>query len=189
MEAKVCTHCNTAKALTEYGRHKLCVGGLNPQCKQCNRERVRAYQAMHGDDYKRRKHEYDKARWAAGLSKDRTGWREANRDHLTAKKREWAQANPDKVRAVKQNYKHKRRAQEATELSWSALRTWTDGQRKVCYWCGTKTASGYHVDHYQPLSKGGRHELSNLVIACAPCNLRKSAKDPLAFAQEVGRLL
>lgn len=70
-----------------------------------------------------------------------------------------------------------------------ALAEWKRQQKKVCYWCAKACAKDFVVDHYQPLSKGGKHEISNLVIACRPCNARKSAKDPIAFAHSVGRLL
>lgn len=39
-----------------------------------------------------------------------------------------------------------------------------------------------HIDHVWPLSKGGSNGPENLVLACAECNLRKSAKTPMEFA-------
>jgi 5-methylcytosine-specific restriction endonuclease McrA len=33
-----------------------------------------------------------------------------------------------------------------------------------------------HLDHVEPLSKGGADVESNIVPACAPCNLSKGAK-------------
>jgi 5-methylcytosine-specific restriction endonuclease McrA len=43
----------------------------------------------------------------------------------------------------------------------------------ICVYCGKP---GNSIDHVMPLSKGGKHEISNLVIACLPCNIRKSNK-------------
>lgn len=102
--------------------------------------------------------------------------------------RRWVKANPEKRAAIVRNYRDKRRAQEESGVGTAELAEWTAAQKKVCYWCGDKCESSFHVDHYEPLAKGGKHELENLVIACASCNLRKNAKDPLEFAQEVGRL-
>lgn len=34
------------------------------------------------------------------------------------------------------------------------------------------------LDHYVPLSKGGKHESENIVAACDSCNLRKGAALP-----------
>jgi 5-methylcytosine-specific restriction endonuclease McrA len=42
-----------------------------------------------------------------------------------------------------------------------------------CVYCNAPAA---HLDHVQPLSRGGRDLLSNVVPACAPCNLDKAAR-------------
>lgn len=186
--SKACTYCQCEKPLAEFGKHKMGKHGLNPQCKQCNRERVAAYQARHGGAYKARKLAYDKQRWADGYGRNEE-WRVANRVRLNAAKAEWARANPEKSRMVKLAHKHRRRAQEAGGLSWSDLRRWRNAQLNCCYWCGDKQAKEYTIDHYVPLAKGGKHVVGNLVIACRPCNVRKSAKDPLVFAKQMGRLL
>lgn len=39
-----------------------------------------------------------------------------------------------------------------------------------------------HADHWVPWSRGGASSMSNLVAACATCNLRKSNKIPGAIA-------
>lgn len=60
----------------------------------------------------------------------------------------------------------------------------------TCYWCNIKLHNKVkHIDHYIPISKGGKHTLSNLVVSCANCNLKKSAKDPILFANSIGKLL
>lgn len=48
-----------------------------------------------------------------------------------------------------------------------------DGE--VCAYCGS-TEGPFHVDHINPLSRGGDNDLSNLCVACAPCNMSKGAK-------------
>lgn len=112
-----------------------------------------------------------------------------NREKASRQAAEWRKRNPEKRAAIIRNNRDRRRAQSLGGVSTSALAAWTAQQKKACYWCGCKCAKGFHIDHYVPLSRGGKHELSNLVIACGPCNLRKNAKDPLVFAREVGRLL
>lgn len=56
-----------------------------------------------------------------------------------------------------------------------------DGSR--CVYCGSFKGP-FHYDHLFPVSKGGRNEPSNLVIACSSCNL---AKGGLTLQEWVGR--
>lgn len=102
--------------------------------------------------------------------------------------RMWVAKHPDKRRSISKSYKARRRAQEVGGDSTAVVHKWESSATKQCYWCGKKCAQKYHVDHYVPLSKGGKHEVSNLVISCPRCNLKKNAKDPYEFANTVGRL-
>jgi len=115
-------------------------------------------------------------------------YRERTRERQNEMSRLWVANNPEKARAVKQNYKAKRRKWEGAGISSKELGKWIKTQPKTCYWCGTCCKSEYHLDHYTPLSKGGAHTTDNMVIACPSCNLRKNNKDPYDWAQEVGRL-
>lgn len=45
------------------------------------------------------------------------------------------------------------------------------------------------VDHIVAKTKGGGHDLSNLVLACATCNARKGNRDYYDFVDMMGRWL
>ena len=46
-----------------------------------------------------------------------------------------------------------------------------------CFWCGVQTQDGaLTLDHLVPVSKGGSHHLSNLVLACQRCNEKRGNK-------------
>lgn len=47
-----------------------------------------------------------------------------------------------------------------------------DGHK--CSYCGTEEGP-FQIDHVFPWSRGGRHELENLCVACVPCNALKGA--------------
>lgn len=51
----------------------------------------------------------------------------------------------------------------------------------ICQYCGTflnaDNTKAWHVDHVISIKLGGNNELSNLLLACVPCNTRKSGYD------------
>jgi 5-methylcytosine-specific restriction endonuclease McrA len=63
----------------------------------------------------------------------------------------------------------KTRRTRATPYSRSDVFARWGGQ---CCYCN---APAEHLDHVTPLSRGGRDVLSNVVPACADCNLSKGA--------------
>lgn len=114
-------------------------------------------------------------------------YREANRERARLNSRRKVKSNPSVYRAIQCNYKHRRRALESLGIESATLADWTAEQPKICFYCGNGCEDTFHVDHFIPLSKGGAHVLTNLRIACAPCNLKKNAKMPDEFMREVAR--
>lgn len=47
----------------------------------------------------------------------------------------------------------------------------------VCVYCGCENGP-YHIDHIIPSSRGGTADVSNLALACAPCNISKRDRTP-----------
>lgn len=115
-------------------------------------------------------------------------YRLKNPEKCVARSAAWRRANPELRLAISKAYKARRRSHEQGGDSTVAIAAWERAAKKVCYWCGCKCPKKYQVDHYQPLARGGRHEVKNLVISCGPCNRRKNAKDPYQFAQTMGKL-
>jgi 5-methylcytosine-specific restriction endonuclease McrA len=57
-------------------------------------------------------------------------------------------------------------------------------QRGKCYYCKKKVVWGeHHIDHIQPLSRGGSNDISNLVVTCPYCNLSKNDRLPSEWPQ------
>jgi len=138
------------------------------------------------------KKEYDKNRYLENTDfakERRLNYYYLNKEKENEYSKNYAQENPDKIKLIKFNYKSKRRVIEKEGIVFSELTKWASKQNKTCYWCNVNCDKNYHIDHYYPLSKGGKHEVENLVISCPKCNLTKSAKDPLVFAKQIGRLV
>jgi 5-methylcytosine-specific restriction endonuclease McrA len=53
--------------------------------------------------------------------------------------------------------------------------------RGYCQDCGTflEYDSGWHLDHWIPLKRGGTHVMANVRVLCPPCNLSKNARMPM----------
>jgi 5-methylcytosine-specific restriction endonuclease McrA len=52
---------------------------------------------------------------------------------------------------------------------------------RTCVYCGD-TDGPLNIDHVHPRSRGGSNRLSNLVLACVPCNQAKGAQPVTEFA-------
>ena len=96
---------------------------------------------------------------------------------------------PEEIKIRKKLQKHKRRFREQQgKIKPSEIRELKIKQNNRCYWCSTSIAKTYQIDHYYPLSKDGEHLIENIVLACPHCNMSKHDKDPIEFANKLGRL-
>lgn len=113
---------------------------------------------------------------------------EKNKESYLAKKRIYNKTDSAKLSSI--NSKHKRKAIiKNGDVTTKQLKELYQNT-KVCYWCNEKLVKGnIHLDHYFPLSKGGTHSTSNLVLSCPTCNMQKYNKDPIEFAIQKGKLL
>ena len=86
------------------------------------------------------------------------------------------------------------RKKQSGSYTKSQMETLYTVQGGCCYFCATSLIgengkNNYHIDHYVPLSFGGRNEISNLVLACPPCNRVKSDYDADYFLQKLNATL
>ena len=105
----------------------------------------------------------------------------------------WRMRHPEYMRLHRlnnrdmyRNYKQKRRALETNALVGVIPNNVRDilmkNQKHLCLLCQNKITNNEertpHVDHIQPLSKGGAHSMENLQITHASCNEQKWAHWP-----------
>lgn len=104
----------------------------------------------------------------------------------------WVAANPERIELSNKVRKARRRRLEANASGTHTiidLRAILKQQRGRCAYCRTKLIEDRHLDHIQPLSRGGSNDPKNLQFLCRPCNLKKGAMDPVDYARSVGRLV
>lgn len=187
---KECRSCTQTLPTSLFYKRKSNKDGLYSYCKACTDAKGRMWRA-NNPNWAEHKRQYDKdrvARLAVEISEKNKLRYKVTREQKIANAAAWAKANPEKRKAIAQNYKYRRRSLERDGINGRDLAKWRAEQCDVCYWCGDDKATIYTVDHFYPLARGGKHQIENLVICCKSCNLRKNAKDPYEFAKEIGRL-
>ncbi len=181
--AKRCTKCGVKKSVAEFSRCTRNKNGLRSECKSCGaaytaarkEERV-VYHAAYRSSHREEKTAYNATYYAA------------HREEMIASQAVWQRENPDKVRART----HRRRARRLNAPGTHTAQQIKDLLQKQsfrCAYCRKSIKSGYHVDHIIPLSRGGGNGVTNIQILCPHCNCSKNAKDPIHFAQQLGKLL
>lgn len=215
-QTKICTKCNCEKELSEFGKNKYSKDSLQHYCKQCrnsiekikrqnpdsnHKEILRKSYAKLKEKRLKEKAEYRKLnskvlseKQAIYYSENKESsidyqkkYRIEKKDIIKVKRKEYMKK--DFAKLSKRNSSQKRRALiKDGDVTTIQLKELVDRSKK-CYWCEKKIGKLYHIDHVIPLANGGEHVLSNLVVSCSKCNLTKGSKDPINFANSIGRLL
>lgn len=112
-----------------------------------------------------------------------------NKEKRNEKTRAWRLENPgyDKTR---EGYKEiaaikngNRRALKKNAGSYSISKEeMSKLYASACTYCGS--SDNITIDHVIPLSRGGSHSVSNLVSACAKCNMSKGAKTVMEWKKK-----
>jgi len=125
--------------------------------KEQNKLHQRAFRARMS---KERKKEFDRQRY----QKYKEKWAERNKADR--------EKNPIRHKAYSCNGQVKYRYPEAGKIPIPELIKWlTETAEEPCNLCGDDYAG--EIDHIIPLSRGGKHEISNLRRLCKECNISK----------------
>lgn len=134
---------------------------------------------------------------------ERREWYRARKDRDPEAFKRWYAENSEAYRekararraAAPDTYAVHSRNRRAREAAAEGFHTGDDivslrqKQGDKCASCQVSLKGRGHVDHVQPLSKGGTNWPHNLQLLCRSCNLSKHNLDPLQFARRKGRLL
>lgn len=171
----------------------ICRNGHNlhgGRCPECARERHARYRTKH-----REKRLAESRAWYATNHGKRNRSPEAAAKYYEENKAACLDRTGKYRRKNLAKYAAYRRARRARALNAGGSHTADDiadirkMQRDRCAYCRSGLFRGGHVDHIQPLARGGGNGRQNLQILCETCNIRKNATDPLKFARKIGRLL
>jgi 5-methylcytosine-specific restriction endonuclease McrA len=100
--------------------------------------------------------------------------------------KKWGKANPEKRSKIMvfQNAKRRSRIKENggngfTKKEWDKMLKLCNN---TCVYCMKEKANS--IDHFVPLSLGGKHDISNICPACRMCNSIKTNQDPKKWVIE-----
>lgn len=159
-------------------------------CSQkCN---TAARQAMQSEEAQKKAREswrvaYAKKPWAKrGADNPRwNGGKDAAKLRTKKYMADYKRRNPEKVKVWAAN----RRNRGGGYVQVAVVKELFANQKGRCVVCRQKLPKSYHLDHIQPVAKGGSNHKHNLQLLCPLCNARKGAKDPIKFMQSQGLLL
>lgn len=173
---KRCCHCEKLKKSTEFYNDKSRPDGKTPRCKDCfglnvNKKKRLKYEKEYRDKHRERKREIKNKCYA-------------NNKEKYHKKRQERYKDLDFI-ASRKKTDHNRRLLEKGDLTTKQLSDLILNA-KNCYYCNKELRiTGYELDHKTPLSRGGKHTLSNVVISCMKCNRQKGIKTEKEFIEGV----
>jgi 5-methylcytosine-specific restriction endonuclease McrA len=177
-----------------------------------NPERAKSQKKAYHDAHKDEAKAYHQAHREKRIEYNKE-WHRTNREHTKEYRDAYYQEHVEEMRAYsiayskanpipnRQNARNRRMLKKQIAVKGSYTPTQIQEQLKrqkyKCYYgfCGyakfMKQPNGmslFHIEHVVPLSRGGSNDISNIVLACPTCNLKKHDKLPHEFP-EGGRLL
>lgn len=211
---KNCSKCGLLKPLTDFHKKKKQKSGLNPSCKACVKIETERYYAENSDAVKTRVREWRDRIPPDEMRARRRESYQRNKEAAKARARLWAEANKEKRLAIAAKSAAKcrsKRTEYAKEFYWrdversrqkvryqQAVRRaagaisieWWQAlfdfiETGVCLYCGNHGRK-MTMDHWMPVSLGGKTEVGNLIPCCQPCNSRKGGKHPDEWKQILG---
>ena len=178
MESKKCTCCGEEKPVEEFRtqrQNRTRKDGTSyveiikhNQCKACENEKAKK-RWRENPEVQKTQLEQAKKRWCENpewresrLEKSKKRYKE-NREYRRQQNREYHRKNTKRFMALVKARKHR-------------MKSLPEHRKEISYIYEDAAAIGYHVDHIVPISKGGKHEPSNLQIVSPAYNRSKGAK-------------
>jgi hypothetical protein len=205
---KICVRCGEDKPLSEYWKNNRSIDGLYTYCNICARkrkkeyrkskdvrerekicnsiykksEKYKVYHKKYMKGYREKNEEKIKTQVAVYWGKNTKILTEKNKIRRQKEERQELEKTyrlSDKGKAVKNNYKHKRRAK--TKIS-DIITDWLKDLKSTTTTCELcqcimntiyRDKNSKHLDHRTPLNIGGTHTMSNVRYICQTCNLKR----------------
>lgn len=160
--SKICSSCRVEQIADCFGTIPSSKDGLRSECKDCRNIKARL---KYETDSNFRENESIRA--ASIYLKDR--------EYILNRSKQWSKENPDK----KIEQRHRRVARLYGQLEFDLPKNFLsllkELQNDKCAYC-LRSDTKLTVEHMIPISRGGKHCFSNVILACTTCNFSKHSK-------------
>lgn len=210
---KRCTCCGSVE--NGFYKDSRAADGLKSECKACHQKNVIRWN-LTNPERRKQIHKASAIKYADARAKATRNWQIRNKLRVAETKKRasanrqrkilhdaeyasqvkemrrvsgaaWKAENKEAVRAHTRNRRARKRGVEGVHTA-EDIRRLFDAQNGYCGGCGRDfSVTGYHVDHIQPLSRGGSNWPDNLQLLCPTCNTRKAAMDMDTFLKRWSR--
>ncbi len=177
---KACTSCSVEKPDRDFSPITYADGttSLYSRCRMCVNVRARAYNKTESARINRARYKHSvKGKRTSAIYERSEAGKASQRRYRSSLRGRHARSRIDNTR----------RARELVATGGLSLAEWggiidtyTDRQGTMCAYC-YGSIENPTMDHIQPLSKGGEHNITNVVPACRSCNSSKGAKPLLRW--------
>lgn len=210
VNAKRCSRCGDTKPREQFNRQSAAADGLHRWCKSCIRARQLELNPPKGRDRNLARNgekpclscgerkpvgEFFKkadakdglaSRCKACLSAQRKAAYRAKADQVRERVRRYRQANAEAIREKERS--DPKRKRRLIERNWTK-RGMTPEQIRAafpllaepCFYCGAAPGRRHGIDHVVSETRGGTHDITNLVPCCHACNVSKHAEPLLEW--------
>lgn len=172
---KECSRCHIALLSTAFGKDSYTPDGLKTWCKVCNAAYQRQYYRERGmvEYHQAYRHTYPERSRKAQLK-----YYYANRRRLLATNQKhaqrWRRRHPGRILRSNQERRARSYGSRDGTLTMEARQHLYNSWTGICPRCHRQAVPT--LDHIIPLSKGGKHSLTNVQLLCRACNSSKGAK-------------
>jgi len=201
MQYKICSKCGLEKSLSDFAKSNS-KSGFSNLCKDCHniskREWAEANREKREISYKRhyeanKQKAVDAARRWKLKNPDKVKSSSAarylkNRNSILEANKNWNKNNPIKMASYCAHRRAKIKSSGGRYTQNDIERIYKQ-QKGKCTACYLPLDNVYHIDHIIPINGGGTSNPENIQLLHPSCNLRKSAKHPIDFMQEMGYLI
>lgn len=170
-QSKFCISCKTIKLTELFYKSSIILDGYYTYCKDCCKIKRKSYKQPSKDLINNQnKVKYNK--YKDSILKKNKEYYYNNLDKIHLKQKEYRRNNKYKI-----NLRNRaRREKISCAIDNNKLKELIL-EHKSCKYCLIELKDhNRHIDHIVPLSKGGKHELINLMPICDKCNMSKGSK-------------